>query len=213
MGREQRDDHPLATAGGESRADGGKLIVGYGAVFYREGEPGTEYRLGPDIVEHIAPTAFDRALRERQDVRGLFNHDPNYALGSTESGTMRMSVDNIGLRYEIDYNPDDPQHVSVMQKIQRKDVKGSSFSFNINGKAGQRIERGKDGDVRHVLDVDLHDAGPVTYPAFKGTTTGFRSGECKDALEAVAEWRKEREAEAVNVRARTIALDNELHLT
>jgi HK97 family phage prohead protease len=208
MGREYRDRHPLAVAGMETRADGAKVIVGYGAVFYRDGEEGTEYRLDHNTVERIAPSAFNRALQEKQDVRGLFNHDPNYALGSTASGTMRLSVDNVGLRYEIDYNPDDPQHVSVMQKIQRKDVKGSSFSFSINGKTGQRIEKGKDVDVRHVVDVDLYDAGPVTYPAFTGTTTGYRSGDCADALRAVNDWRKERDAEAVCVRMRLLEVDN-----
>jgi uncharacterized protein len=192
----------------ETRADGARMIAGYGAVFYREGDAGTEYRLAADVVERIDRRAFDRAMREGQDVRGLFNHDPNFALGSTAAGTMRMVVDDIGLRYEIDYNENDPQHVSVMQKVQRKDVKGSSFSFSINGKGGQRFEKGKDVDVRHILDVDLYDAGPVTFPAYAGASTGWRAEGGTDAIEARDAWRKEIEAEAVSVRCRTIALDN-----
>jgi HK97 family phage prohead protease len=184
----------------ETRADGTKAITGYAAVFHRDGEPGTEYRLGPDIVERIAPTAFNRALQERHDARALFNHDPNMLLGRAGAGTLRLSVDARGLRYEIDYNPDDPQHVSVMQKLQRKDLSGSSFAFRINGKQGQRFEKGSGYDVRNILDVDLFDVGPVTYPAYEGTTTGLRSGEGEDAIAARAQWQQEHEAIAVRVR-------------
>ena len=53
------------------------VISGYGAVFYREGHTGTEYRLWDDVVERVMPGAFDRAIRE-DDVRSLFNHDSNF---------------------------------------------------------------------------------------------------------------------------------------
>ncbi len=179
----------------ESRADGGKMIVGYGAVFHREGEAGTEYRLAPDVVERIATTAFDRALKEKQDARGLFNHDPNMLLGRAAAGTLRMSADSKGLRYEIDL-PDTQVGKDVAASIARGDLSGSSFSFRINGKEGQRFEKGNGFDVRHIVDVDLYDVGPVTFPAY----------------EARAQWRNELEQEKVKVRSRLISLDNALHL-
>ena len=67
-------------------------IVGYAAVFDQESEP-----LG-GFVEVIAPGAFDDVLGA--DVRALFNHDANYLLGRTASGTLTLSVDAVGLRYE-----------------------------------------------------------------------------------------------------------------
>src|ERR1700728_2523684 len=82
------------------RSDGTSEICGYGAVFY-DGTPDTEYPMWPGAVERIMPGAFDRALRE-DDVRGLFNHDPNLLLGRTASGTMRLRVDDVGLWYSID---------------------------------------------------------------------------------------------------------------
>lgn len=200
---------PGTTATIETRDNGKEVISGYAAVFHREGDAGTEFRMRHDIVERIAPTAFDRAMKENHDARALLNHDSNYLLGKRSAGTLRLSVDNVGLRYEIDYNPDDPQHVSVRAKIQRGDMTGSSFAFSINGAKGQRFDKLKDYDVRNILDVDLYDVGPVTFPAYEGTTTGMRSGECDDAIEARDVWRKEAEAEAVSVRCRRIALDNE----
>jgi phage head maturation protease len=53
--------------------------------------------------------------------------------------------------------------------------------------------------------VDLFDVGPVTYPAYEGTTTGLRSGEGEDAIAARAQWQQEQ----VDVRLRVIALDND----
>lgn len=187
--------------------DGQQTLTGYAAVFHREGDAGTEYRLGPDVVERIAPTAFNRALSEKHDARALFNHDPNMLLGRAAAGTLRLSVDARGLRYEIDI-PDTTVGRDVAASIARGDLSGSSFAFSI-GKDGQRFEKGKDFDVRHILDVDLFDVGPVTYPAYEGTTTGLRSGDCSDAFEAVNEWRKACEAQAVAVRVRLLSLDTQ----
>lgn len=154
----------------EVRADGEKRkIIGYGAVFY-DGSRGTEYWLWDDMVERIMPGAFDRALRE-DDVRGLFNHDSNMVLGRTSAGTMRLSSDATGLRYEID--PGDTQvGRDVLQHVSRGDVSGSSFSF-IPTKTTWR--ENDDILVREIEEVKLYDVGPVTFPAYEGTTADSRS--------------------------------------
>lgn len=190
----------------ETRSDGGKMLVGYGAVFYRAGEPGTEYRLAPDVVERIAPGAFDRALSQKQDARGLYNHDPNMLLGRVSAGTMRLSADARGLRYEIDL-PDTQLGKDIPALISRGDLSGSSFSFRINGKTGQRFDKGDEFDVRNILDVDLYDAGPVTYPAYEGTTAAMRSGDCDDAIEARDQWREEQSKALRDRKMRNMLLD------
>lgn len=48
--------------------------------------------------EVIKPGAFDDVLGD--DVRALFNHDPNFILGRSSAGTLSLSVDDRGLRYE-----------------------------------------------------------------------------------------------------------------
>ena len=89
----------------EKREDGKGTITGYAAVFYRDGDHSTEYVLWDDqfsrAVERVTPSAFSRALREKQDIRALFNHDPNQLLGRTTAGTATVTVDETGLRYEI----------------------------------------------------------------------------------------------------------------
>lgn len=156
-----------------TRSDGKQVITGYSAVFYRHGDQGTQYRLWDCCVERIAEGAFDRAIREKHDVRGLFNHDPNNLLGRSSSGTCKYSVDKTGLKYEIVCDPEDPDHQRVIAKIKRGDLTGSSFAFRPVMIRWEEKE-GEDS-VRWIEDLMLYDVGPVTYPAYEASTTGLRS--------------------------------------
>lgn len=151
-------------------------IFGYAAVFYRSDDPGTEYSLWWDYLERIMPGAFDRAISESHDARCLFNHNPDNLLGRVASGTCNLAVDTIGLRFEIPVDADDPDHRSVLRKIQRGDLTGCSFAFS-NPTATWEETKNDDGDtiwIRQITDLDLHDVGPVTYPAYESTDVGFR---------------------------------------
>jgi hypothetical protein len=193
----------------ETRDDGKRMIVGYGAVFYRENDAATEYRIFPDLIERIAPTAFNRALEEGQDVRGLFNHDPSQILGRTKSGTMRLSVDKVGLKYEIDL-PDTTMGRDVSTSIGRGDLSGSSFAFR-PAKGGQRFTQESGVDVRTLTDLDIRDTGPVVYPAYEGSTVGLRAIGDDDGLrEQYEAWKARREtvkADLETVQARMAELE------
>lgn len=145
-------------------------IEGYGAVFYREGKPETEYRLWDDYVERIMPGAFDEALRANADVRSLFNHDSNIVLGRSSSGTLELSVDEIGLFYSL--TPPDTQGArDLIKSLEREDVDGSSFMFIPT----ETVWREQDDlFIREILSVELFECGPVTFPAYEGTTAGTR---------------------------------------
>ena len=179
-------------------------IVGYSAVFFREGHPETAYRMFDDLEERILPGAFDRALKEKQDVRGLFNHDPSKILGRTKAGTVKLSIDDIGLRYEIDV-PDTTAGRDTVESLKRGDVDGSSFAFL---PVSTRWLEEEDLLVREVVDLDLFDVGPVTYPAYEGSTSGVRAAGMDDLKKAAEEYRaaKKREADKVEVRLRMLDL-------
>jgi uncharacterized protein len=175
-------------AGIETRADGKPMIVGYASVFYREDDPGTEYRLWSDVFERVKPAAFDRAVKE-DDVRGLFNHDPSQILGRNGAGTLRLSVDKVGLRYEID-PPDTAQAAAVVEAIRRGDVTGSSFGF-MPDVTTYREER-RDGKLVTIVEresVRLFDVSPVTFPAYTAATTGLRAADLGDTRAEVERWR------------------------
>jgi HK97 family phage prohead protease len=157
------------------RAEGeDRTIEGYGAIFY-DGTEASEYRLYDDMVERIDESAFARAIKENQDVRGLFNHDPSLVLGRSTSGTMKLSVDKTGLLYVIQKGNTTVAN-DVAEHLERGDVSGSSFAMVVRGVEWHQEERnGVTVDVRTIKDVDLFDVGPVTYPAYAGTESGLRS--------------------------------------
>lgn len=188
----------------ESRADGSEIIVGYGAVFYDPANAGTEYELWEDMRERIMPGAFDRAIREKHDARGLFNHDPSDLLGRVAAGTMRLSVDSTGLLYEID-KPDTQVGRDVAVSIKRGDLSGSSFAFI----ARRTVWIEQDGLlIRQVEDLDLYDTGPVTYPAYEATTAGLRSADAESLRAECEAFRRARLAagDDVAVRSRLVEL-------
>lgn len=162
-------------------------IGGYAAVFNLRSE-----LLGGSFVEEIAPGAFDGVMS--QDVRALFNHNPNYLLGRTKSGTLRLSVDARGLLYEID--PPDTQTVRdlVLTPLARGDMTGSSFTMLVS-----EDEWRQEGEliVRTIHKIaEMRDVGPVAFPAYPDATAAQRS------LDA---WKQARDeglpARAMNERA------------
>jgi HK97 family phage prohead protease len=174
----------------ETRADGKPMIVGYGAVFYRAADPGTQYNLWGDTFERVSPTAFTDTLARADDVRGLFNHDPNHIFGRTTAGTMRLSVDSVGLRYEID-PPDTEAGRALAESIRRGDVSGSSFSFSVDKQSWEQRDDGT--EVRTLEAVTLYDAGPVTFPAYEAASTAVRKdSDCDSARVGWATWRRNR---------------------
>lgn len=158
--------------GGEIRAkaDGAPGITGYASVFNQRFDSGW-------FIETIKPGAFTRALKEKQDVRCLFNHDPNNLLGRSKSGTLRMSEDETGLKFECDTDAEQSLAADVQRMVQRGDLDGCSFAFQVRAQSW-REEKSDDGRTicyRDIEDVDLFDVGPVTYPAYEGTSVSERS--------------------------------------
>lgn len=180
MARKQervRGSEPVEIRAGES---GNACIGGYAMVYYTE-ESGTEYRIReasgkyPAQVERMMPGCADGLLDDPElDAVGLFNHDSNFVLGRSTSGTLRLSLDQRGLRYEID--PPESR-ADVVEAVERGDVTGSSFAFYIDEE--ERIEDRENNQIIYEIRKisRLQDVGPVTYPAYKGTESVLRSAE------------------------------------
>tara|TARA_R100000152_G_C6782231_1_gene219186 strand:- start:11804 stop:12442 length:639 start_codon:yes stop_codon:yes gene_type:complete len=195
----------------ERRADGTATISGYAAVYHRQDNPGTQYELMPNYYERIQPGAFTRALNEGDDVRALFNHDASAVLGRSKSGTLRLSADKVGLKYEVDL-PNTQLARDLAESVERGDISGSSFAFSVTPE-GQKIERDKDGTTyRNILETRLYDVSVVTYPAYEAATSGLRSAEnVEEAKAALDSWENNRNAalNAVKVRLAQIKLDQD----
>ncbi len=122
-------------------------------------------------TEEIERSAFDEVLGD--DVRGLFNHDADVVLGRSKAGTMKLTIDDQGVHYKIRYNPNDPDHVRVMEKVKRGDVSQSSYAFSIKDMVWEKRD---EKDHRRITKLKRwYDVAPVTYPANPDTEVAARS--------------------------------------
>ena len=145
----------------ESRLDskeGRDVVIGHAAVFNSLSEDLGGFR------EKIQPGAFDDVLDN--DVRAYFNHDPNFLLGRVSAGTLRLGVDEKGLRYELDI-PNTSAGRDLKENMRLGNITQSSFAFTL-GKDGDSWERNEEGnDIRIIHKVDrLYDVSPVSLPAY-----------------------------------------------
>jgi HK97 family phage prohead protease len=188
-------------------------LEGYAAVFNEE------FVLYEDagfrVSEIVKPGAFARALRENQDVRCLFNHNSDNVLGRTASGTLQLKEDQKGLHFDnsLDMRSHTANDVRVF--VERRDVTGCSFAFMVTKSTWKEDQMGPmEMWVREIEDVDLFDVGPVTYPAYEGTTVNARAefeqrsrealGDMPEKLRAKLSGRDAQQAEALALaRART----------
>jgi len=140
-----------------------RTIEGYAAIFDSETNLGW-------FTEEIARGAFQGA--DMTDVVALFNHDPNFPLARTSSGTLNLEVDEKGLKYTFEA-PDTTFGEDLLKMIRRGDISQSSFAFTI--KEQQWIDRADAPMKRIIREIDtLYDVSPVTYPAYKETSVTAR---------------------------------------
>jgi len=151
----------------ELRADGdGRNIGGYALKFDTYSQ-----NLG-GYVERIAPCFPNRARSEGWP--GLvcrYNHKDDFLLGSVQSGTLRMGLDEIGLSYEVNV-----PHCrnDVLEMVTRRDVQHSSFAFiAVDEEWGQTPEQGY--PCRTLVSGQILDVAPVATPAYRDTSVGLRS--------------------------------------
>lgn len=160
----------------EIRSEGEKRrVIGYAALFNKR-----SVNFGDDeypMFEIIAPGAFRNVLGD--DVRALVDHKGGLdTLARTKSGTLKLSEDEIGLRYEFEA-PDTQAGRDLIKILDRGDIDQSSFGFQVNSKGQsfkEREENGKQVLIRTIETVSkLLDVSPVTYPAYPDTMAQARS--------------------------------------
>lgn len=192
-----------ARGAGETRT-----LSGLAAVF------GRETVIGPWFREVIQPGAFTESIAQ-DDVRALFNHDPNLVLGRNVSGTLTLSEDADGLRYDVT-PPDTTYARDLMVVVDRGDVSQSSFAFEVpDGGDEWNYDELKAGKLplRTITKARLYDVSPVTYPAYTDTTVSARAQQmagpaaAADRLAAAQAVDGARVAALVRARAELDVLD------
>lgn len=160
--------------------EGAKRIEGYFATF-----TGT-YKLWDGADESVDPHAFDGALDD--DIRCLIDHDTRLVLGRNKAGTLRLWVDDKGLAFSVDINPQDSDAMNLYARVQRGDVSGCSFGFDI---LEDNMENRPDGSVHWTLKrVKLYEGSICTFPAYQDTSAEARREDIKNSRRReVEEWK------------------------
>lgn len=142
------------------------MITGYGIVF----APATSINLG-GFIEQVDPQSVEASLRSGSEVKSFFNHDPMHVLGTTAAGTMRLTTDKTGVKFEVDAPPttwaDD-----LLVSISRRDIRGSSFAFFV-----EQDEWRTEGkiQIRTLKKIHVIEMGPCTNAAYPAATSAVRS--------------------------------------
>jgi uncharacterized protein len=169
-------------------ASGGR-IGGYAAVFKAQSHPMVGTR--GLFRETLADTAFNKSKSHGwPGVRCRLEHrdEPEYLLGTTESGTLKLDVDSHGLGYAVDLIP---SHRYLAEQVERRIIPGSSFAFDKPDDEWILHEGRMLSRIIH--SCRLLDTAPVCQGAYPQADCGLR------ALESFAKFVG---AEVDEVRAR-----------
>ena len=133
----------------------------------------------------------------KDDIRALFNHDPNYVLGRNRANTLELMEDSVGLKVRI-YPPNTSWAKDLATSIRRGDINQMSIGFVVEEDEWSSV----DGiDTRELKKVRLFDVSPVTYPAYTSTDVGIRAMQEYEGYKA-EQRTKEKEADAAIQKAK-----------
>lgn len=152
----------------ETRAleDGNMIIEGYVATFNSKSK-----FMG--FYEVIDARAFDSTLSDGHNIFMLYNHDWDKPLADTETNTLSLSVDNIGLRFSLTLDKSISYSIDAYNLVRKKLIKGCSFGFITNNESWSTNENFE--DIRILLDVTLLECTLTPIPAYNQTSADVRS--------------------------------------
>lgn len=151
-----------------------RSIGGYAIKYNQQSQPIRD-RWGDLFIEEFAPNAFDESLNTR-DQKSLWNHKPEFPLGSVKAGTLRLYSDGIGLGFDNDL-PNNSWGNDAFESISRGDVDGVSFGFRCIEDKWSKIQTNNGEEIykRTVIKASLFEISPTTFPAYESAEVSCRS--------------------------------------
>ena len=137
----------------------GMRFSGYAALFNSPSAP-------LPFTERIAPGAFKRSLRSKNNVFMFYNHDSGQVLASTRAGTLKLEEDSRGLKVDA-VLANTTAGRDVAELLKRGDLDAMSFGFSVPSGGDQWNE---DGSERTLNSVRLFEVSVVAMPAYPETS-------------------------------------------
>jgi phage head maturation protease len=129
------------------------------------------------FMERIAPGSFVDSFSSLTP-KALFQHGRDPQVGDKVLGSpVSVREDEEGAAYEVPLFPSVPP--LILDGL-RAGAYGASFRFSVNGedvnRKPERSDYNPDGlPERTITSAQVAEFGPVTFPAYAGTTAGIRS--------------------------------------
>lgn len=142
--------------------DGIRVLRSYASLF---NTPYSVRAAGYRYDETVRPGAFKRSLGRTPDVVFRLDHT-GPPLARTSSGTLRLGEDAQGLWYEADLNTADPDVRALIPKLERGDLRESSFAFRCVKDAWNDDYTERDLSE---CELDRGDVAVVTFGASRAT--------------------------------------------
>jgi Escherichia/Staphylococcus phage prohead protease len=129
----------------------------------------------PEFTEEVKHGAYRRVLSSGVNVPFLHEHDPNYLLGTTRSGRVRLAEEARGLRVMANVVKTDLSE-RLKALVDGDEVTGMSTGFVV-GRGNATITRGKGNKPHRTISSfkKLLDVCTTWDPAYAATEAQFRS--------------------------------------
>ena len=152
-----------------------RTISGYAIVF------GVESRILADYWDNyreiIEPGAITEERLKDMDIKMTMYHNREKILARSNKGegTLKISVDEVGVHYEFDA-PNTVDGDTALELVKRGDLSGSSFMFWTDEKSGVSYEKRSDGIMlRRVKTIGMiYDMTIAADPAYEQTSVKAR---------------------------------------
>ncbi|CUU45466.1 HK97 family phage prohead protease [Clostridium beijerinckii] len=173
-------------------------IDGYIAKFDSQTE------LFEGFYEKIDRGAFDNTLKDGHNIFLLYHHQWDKPLASTQTGTLTLSVDNVGLRFNATINDNLSYGKDAVELIRQGLIQGCSFGFSCVRESNE-YNSTDDSIMRTLLDVELYEGSILCIPQYEDTSVYARCNEI-----AKEERDKLQQQKDIEIRKRKLEIELEL---
>lgn len=164
------------------------VVEGYALKFNKESR-----NLG-GFVEKILPEALNGV--DLTDVRCFLDHDSSKLLGRTSSGTLTLTVDEVGLHFRCAL-PNTSTGRDAMELVTRGDLNQCSFGFTVEE---DKWTKGNDIMMRSINKIgSLFEISLVSIPAYDDTDVRVATRSLEEAVNEIEKQRLELELELLGL--------------
>lgn len=156
------------------------------------------------FFEQIDRGSFDNTLKDGHNIFLLYHHQWDKPLASTITGTLTLSTDNIGLRFNATINDNLSYGKDAVELIRQGLISGCSFGFNCVRESNE-YNSTDDSITRTLLEVNLYEGSILCIPQYEDTQVFARAKEIADT-----ERNKLQETKDLEIRKRKLEIELEL---